>query len=120
MGPGVSDHDILITLVETVKNNHRNTSDKLEDVKNKIDEVKNGSNVQLANHEARISAMEALRDKVNPEQLGEVVKTHDKWINEFAITWKTSIRMAVATSSIISFILGTITALLVLFKNFFG
>lgn len=110
------DHDILITLVETVKNNHAALLDKIAGVKEDVSEIKEGVNLKLADHEVRIKALEKLRDEVQPETTLEIIKRNDKWINEFKITWKTVLVITAAASAIITFILTT----LIHINNLFG
>lgn len=101
------DHDILITLVETVKNNQTALLDKIAGVKEDVSEIKEGVNLRIADHEARIKSLEKLRDEVQPETTLQIVKRNDKWINDFRITWKTILLITAVASAIITFILTT-------------
>lgn len=109
------DHDILITLVETVKNNHVAMLDKIAQLKQDVSEIKDNVNLQITNHELRIKALEEVHNKVNPEV--ELKKLNDvyQWSHDFRITWKFILGVAIAVSSIISFFLGTILDVFQLF-----
>lgn len=114
-----SDHDVLITLVETVKNQHTALLGKIEDVRNNVRqirdvelrELKDGIHVKVADHEARIRTIEAEHERVNPEKAVELLQIHDKWITEFKITWKTILVIVGAGSSAVTFILSFVIQL---------
>lgn len=97
------DHDILITLVETVKNNQTALLDKISGVKADVAEIKNNVNVQIANHELRIKSIEDLHTRVNPEVELKKLNEVYQWSHDFRITWKFILGVSVALSSIISF-----------------
>lgn len=101
------DHDILITLVETVKNNHITVMDKIGDVKADVAELKDVVNLRIVDHEIRIKALEKLRDEVQPETVLEIIRRNDKWINDFKLTWKVTLGIASTIAAIIGFILAT-------------
>lgn len=109
------DHDILITLVETVKNNHMALLDKISGVKADVGEIKDNVNVQIANHEMRIKAIEEVHNKINAE--AELKKLNEvyQWMHDFRITWKFILGVSIAVSSIVSFFLGTILDVFKLF-----
>lgn len=110
-----TDHDILITLVETVKNNHVAMLDKISQLKQDISEIKDNVNLQITNHELRIKAIEEVHNKVNTE--AELKKLNEvyNWSHDFRITWKFILGVAIGVSSIISFFLGTILDVFKLF-----
>lgn len=110
------DHDILITLVETVKNNHTALLDKIAGVKEDVSDIKETVNLRIADHELRIKALEKLRDEVQPQSVLEIVKKNDKWINDFKITWKTVLVITAGASAVITFLLTT----LIHINNLFG
>lgn len=60
---------MLITLVETVRNNHITMLDKVEQVQKDVIDVKTGSNYTLSEHEQRIRSLEKTRDEVNPAEV---------------------------------------------------
>lgn len=109
------DHDILITLVETVKNNHTALLDKISGVKSDVGEIKDNVNIQIANHEIRIKAIEDVHNKINAEV--ELKRLDDvyQWMHDFRITWKFILGASITISSIISFFLGTILDVFKLF-----
>jgi len=107
-----SDHDILITLVETVNNNHKNISDKILDVKADIGSIRDGISAQISNHEIRIKMLEELTVKIRLEdQVKRLDEVYD-WMKGFRLTWKFVIGTSITVSSIIGFILGTIIQVL--------
>lgn len=103
-----TDHDILITLVETVKNNHVAMLDKISQLKQDIGEIKDNVNLQITNHELRIKALEGAHNKINPEVELKKLNEVYQWMHDFRITWKFILGVTIAVSSIISFLLGTI------------
>lgn len=111
------DHDILITLVETVKNNHAALLDKISGVKADVGEIKDNVNVQIANHELRIKSIENIHNRVNPEVELKKLNEVYQWSHDFRITWKFILGVSLAVSSVVSFFLGTI---LDVFKLFGG
>ena len=102
------DHDILITLVETVKNNHVALLDKISGVKADVGEIKDNVNIQIANHELRIKVIEELHNKIKAESELKKLNEVYQWSHDFRITWKFILGVSLAVSSIISFFLGTI------------
>lgn len=109
------DHDILITLVETVKNNHAAVLDKISGVKSDVGEIKDNVNIQIANHELRIKSMEDLHNRVNPEVELKKLNEVYQWSHDFRITWKFVLGVSLAVSSVVSFFLGTILDVFKLF-----
>jgi hypothetical protein len=109
------DHDILITLVETVKNNHTALLDKISGVKSDVGEIKDNVNIQIANHELRLKSIEELHTRVNPEVELKKLNEVYQWSHDFRITWKFILGVAITVSSIISFVLGTILDVFKLF-----
>lgn len=111
----LTDHDILITLVESTKNNHTTVMDKISDVKADVIDLKNAINLKIADHEIRIKELEKLRDELQPHSLVETLKKNDKWINDFKLTWKVTIGIASGIATVIGFLLATIAQVLQLF-----
>lgn len=109
------DHDILITLVESVKNNHTTVMDKIGDVKADVAELKDVVNLRIVDHEIRIKALEKLRDEVQPETVLEIIRRNDKWINDFKLTWKVTLGIASTIAAIIGFILATVVEIFKIF-----
>lgn len=109
------DHDILITLVETVKNNHMALLDKISGVKADVAEIKDNVNVQIANHEVRIKAIEDVHNKISPDVELKKLNEVYQWMHDFRITWKFILGVSIAVSSIVSFFLGTILDVFKLF-----
>lgn len=107
-----SDHDILITLVETVKNNHSTVLDKISDVKSKVQEVNDGISTRVADHDLRIRTIEKLLETTAPvESLAELKKVV-QWKKEFQFTWKVIVAVAAITGGIVGFLLSTVGDLL--------
>lgn len=121
----MTDHDILITLVETVKNNHTNVMEKIEGVKNDVritretdlKEIKDGTQVRLAEHDVRIRTLEKLANDYKPEPLAGMIKAHEQWIHDFRLTWKFVLGVSIAISTIIGFVLGTVSDVITLFAK---
>lgn len=111
-----SDHDILITLVESVKNNHATILDKIADVKDDVNEIKQGVNLRIADHELRIKALEKLRDELQPHILAETIDKNNQWINDFKLTWKVTLGIASSVAAVVGFVIATIIEVLRLFK----
>ena len=111
-----SDHDILITLVETVRLQHQSLADKVDgvkiDVKNLRDidlkEIKDGTQLKLLELEKRIKDLELLRDQLQPVTITKQVQENTDWIKTFRISYKATLGTVIAITSIITFILTTI------------
>lgn len=110
------DHDILITLVETVKNNHAAILDKISGVKDDVAEIKEGVNLRIANHEIRIKELEKLRDELQPHVLVDLIRKNNQWINDFKLTWKVTLGISSSIAAIVGFIIATVIEVLRLFK----
>lgn len=112
-----SDHDILITLVETVKNNHKTTLEKMDGIKVQVTDIKDGIHVQLSEHEQRIKDVEKLCNEISNINVLDQVRDNTSWINQYKTTYKTIIGLSIFLSSAVSFILGIVASLLQLFKK---
>ncbi len=111
-----TDHDILITLVESVKNNHATILDKIADIKEDVAEIKAGINLRIADHEIRIKALEKMRDELRPHTMAEIIEKNNQWINDFRLTWKITLGIASAVAAIVGFVIATVIEVLRLFK----
>ena len=69
-----TDHDLLITLVETVKNNHQMVLGKFDDVKTDIMDIRTGSTYTLNDHEKRLRSLEKTSDEVNPVEFANMAR----------------------------------------------
>lgn len=110
-----TDHDILITLVENVKNNHTTILDKIDGVKNDVSEIKENVSMKIADHEIRIRSLEKLRDEIKPESMVEILLKNEKWISEYKITWKLMLTVASIIAGVVGFLLSTLADYLKLF-----
>lgn len=110
------DHDLLITLVETVKNNHTAVLDKIADVKDDVADIKEGVNLRIADHEVRIKELEKIRDELQPYMLADLIKKNNQWINDFRLTWKITLGIASSVAATVGFIIGIIIEVLRFFK----
>lgn len=113
----LTDHDILITLVESTKNNHATLLDKMSDVKADVMDLKSMVNLKIADHEIRIKELEKLRDELQPHTLVEILRKNDKWINDFKLTWKVTLGIASGIATVIGFILATVAQVFKLFGH---
>lgn len=111
-----SDHDLLITLVETVKNNNDNLLNKVQEVKEKVQEVNDGINFKVTDHENRIKTIEKLIQTVGPEEALKKLNEVFEWKKSFQTIWKFVITIASIVGAIIGFLLATISGLLGLFR----
>lgn len=107
-----SDHDILITLVATVDNNHKSMVEKMTDLKTDVVEIKDGSNREIAELKGRVVALEKITADVNLVKLAQLAKEDHDWLHDFRINWK----YVVGT---VSFVSGVFGAGIVLLLNFF-
>jgi hypothetical protein len=88
----VLDHDILITLVETVKSNQAAVLDKINDVKDKVQEVNDGISTKVNDHEVRLKSIEEIIQLVQPKksfaQLQDLItwKSQSDYKSKFIIT----------------------------------
>lgn len=81
-----SDHDLIITLVETVKNNNSVVLEKFSDIKMQIESVNLTIMPKVENHEKRIREIE-------------------QWQSNFKATWKFIVGSASIIGSVVSFII---------------
>ena len=93
-----SDHDILVRLVETVNNNHKYLVEKITGVQSDVTDIKNDQSIKMANLETRLTATEL-------------------WINNFKISWKTTMIIATCISAIVSFVITVTLFALKIFPN---
>lgn len=107
-----SDHDSIIRLIETVKNNHLSLSEKLDGVKTDVHTLKNDQTVKLVGLDTRVRALEELRDKLNPDELIKQVDSNTQWIHDFSLRWRMVITIVATSSSIVTFIMASIVYLL--------
>lgn len=104
-----SDHDVLNTL--RVKFDLFLSQYKLD-----MDELKDGTKLMLADHEARLKSIELLRAQLNPEQMAARLTEVVEWKRDFNIKWRTVLGLSIGLSSIITFILTIIAFILNLIK----
>ena len=107
MAEHATDHDVLITLVETNKQQFLQIMDKIDNVKGEITGLKNGWAKDLAAMDVRIATIEQLHSDLQPRDLAKKVTQNSEWINTFKISYKALIGAIVAASSVITFLLTT-------------
>ena len=107
MAEHTSDHDTLITLVETNKQQFGIIIDKIDNVKSDIANLKDGWTKEVAALNVRLEAIESLHNELQPRKLAAQVLANSEWINTFKISYKALIGVIVAASSIITFLLTT-------------
>ncbi len=101
-----SDHDVLVRL-ET----------KMDQVVTDISGLKDGFSLKLADHEARIQAIERVHVLVDPVQsLAELKKVIERQ-RDFSLMWKFIVGLVVAGSSIITWLLMTLAQVFNLFGS---
>jgi hypothetical protein len=112
MAENQSDHDILITLVATVRNNNVTVLEKIEDVKQKVQEVNDGVNAKVNDHELRIKALEHLVQLTNPEEAIKQLQDVVDWKKKFQLIWW----LIVGLSLMLGFILSQVSTSLKMFN----
>ena len=100
-----TDHDILVTLVEAVKQNHNSVMTRIDSVKGDVKEIKDGTAAKLLELDMRIKVQEDLHLRLQPEKLAEQVHANTQWIHDFKISYRAIIGFSMAISSIITFLL---------------
>ena len=99
-----SDHDTLLRLEVKV-------DALIADVK----ELKDGTNLQLTEHELRIRIIEKVHEEINPLQVVQEFKEVQLKIRDFQTIWKFVVTIAGAVGGIIGFILSVVADSLHLF-----
>ncbi len=120
----MSDHDILITLVATVNEQHKSLLEKMEGVKQNIKdikdvdlkEIKNGTHERIVALEIRVASMEKLRDETNYPEVVKTVRNNNEWISSFKISWKTTLFIVSTATAVVTFILSFLLQLSNLLK----
>lgn len=117
--PEQSDHDILITLVEAVKQQHLSISEKIDGLKQNIKdikdvelkEIKNGTHERLVALEIRVASIEKMRDETNYPEVVKTVRNNNEWISSFKISWKTTLFIVSTATAVVTFVLSFILQL---------
>lgn len=107
------DHDVLITLVETVKQQHLQVMSRIEGIKNNVQslkdvdlkELKDGVHQRVSVLEEKVLKIEQFHDQINAPQIAVVTRDNEKWINNFKISWKTTLFIVGSSASVVTFIL---------------
>jgi hypothetical protein len=99
--PNGKDHDILVTL-----------NVKVDRLITDMKEVKEGSTVQLADHEKRIEALEAIGTKYPASELvPSFIELRQKFHDQ-VLTSKERTRIVATVSSVVTFVLTTIAVII--------
>lgn len=117
--PEQSDHDILITLTESVRQQHQNISEKIDGLKQNIKdikdvdlkELKNGMHERIVVLEMKVASMEKLRDETNYSEIVKTVRANNDWIASFKVSWKTTLFIVSSATAVVTFILTLIIQL---------
>lgn len=88
------DHDLLIR-VDT----------KLTQLSLDVKDVKDGLTGRVSVLETKTIAYDQILAEYPPKRNVDMLYAHEKWINDFKLTWKLVISMSIAISSVITFIL---------------
>lgn len=115
----MSDHDLLITLVTTVNEQHKSLLEKVEGVKQDIKEVKdvdlkelkNGTHEKIVGLELRVAALEKQRDETNYAEVVKTVRNNNEWISSFKISWKTTLFIVSCATAAVTFVLSVLLQL---------
>lgn len=97
----MTDHDLLIRVDQ-----------KLSQLSLDVGKTNDGLTSRIGTLEGKISIYDRTLAEYPPGKLTPMLLAHDKWINDFQITWKTRLALATGMGSLITFIL---TALLAIF-----
>lgn len=100
-----TDHDILVTLVEAVKQNHNSVMTRIDSVKGDVKEIKDGTAAKLLELDMRIKAQEDQNLRLQPEKIADQVHLNSQWIHDFKISYRAIIGFSMAISSVITFLL---------------
>lgn len=92
------DHDVLITL-------NANFNTFLKQYHIDMKELKDNMALKLAEHESRLTAMEQLRDKIQPERIVSRVEENTVWIRDFKVSWRMILWVIGGASSLVTFLL---------------
>ena len=92
------DHDTLVRL-ET----------KLDQLTVDVKDLKDGTNVRIANLEKRMDDMETIRDRYNPKSLVPMIQAHEQWIHDYKLTQKLLLIAAGAAGGVIAFLINFIS-----------
>lgn len=111
-----SDHDILITLQETVNQQHRAIMEKITSVQGEVMDMKKidlkdlreSNTRRVENIESRLDAYDKISAELQPMKLKAQIDEDHRWITEFKITWRAVLLMAGGISALITFVLTTL------------
>lgn len=106
-----TDHDILITLVETVKNNNLTVLEKIDDVKQKVQEVNDGISMKVNDHDTRLKNIEKIVQLSTPEESMKKLNELWQWKTKFQFTWKFIITTAAGVGGLVGFIISSLAGL---------
>jgi hypothetical protein len=102
-----TDHDILITLVETNRQQFIIMTGKMDDIKVSMRELKNNTQEDVRKLDVRIAQVEELHNELQLRELAKQVKENSQWINNFKISYRIILIVAAAAGSLITFLLTT-------------
>lgn len=101
---GKSDHDILITLVQTVNFNHERfvgwsseVKTQLHNIESEIVKTHDGISLKVDKLEARVDVLE-------------------QWVHDYKLTWKTLLVASSTIATIVGFVLALISQSMDLFR----
>lgn len=106
-----TDHDILITLVETVKNNNLTVLEKIDDVKQKVQEVNDGISMKVNDHDTRLKNIEKIVQLSTPEESMKKLNELWQWKTNFQFTWKFIITIAAGVGGLVGSIISSLAGL---------
>lgn len=112
-----SDHDILITLVETVNNNNTVVLEKISDVKEKVQEVNDGISSKVNDHEIRIKSIEKIIQMSDPENsLKKLIEIYE-WKKDFQLIYRFVITLSAGVGAFFGFIIAAVSFFSGIFKS---
>lgn len=97
----MSDHDLLIRVDQ-----------KLTQLSVDVVKATDGLTQRVAVLEAKASGYDQTLAEYPPTKLVNMLMTHEKWINDFKITWKTTLAVSIGMGSLITFILTAVLGVL--------
>lgn len=100
-----TDHDLLIRL-----------DAKVDGLVLTVNEMKDGTAKQLAEHEVRIKAIELINDQLNLRQMNSDVDSNKQWIHDFSFRWKVILAFCFTMGGAFMWMINNIKNII----NFFG
>ena len=93
----MSDHDLLIRV-----------DAKVDQLSLDIREVKDGTTIEIANHEHRLLAIERVHDETNPKKAIEELAVVKQWQHDFNFKWRFIIAAAAFIGGLVSWIFSNV------------